>query len=306
MSDAITARFDHIVVAVKDLRKAIATYRDALGFTVVPAGDDAAGTTAAWAHVGDYAIELVAVREAGRPEVRWLEDWLEVAKENPPSFVVSVDDLDGAVARMVARDVPHLPIETRERTLPDGETLRWREVVVVPESTPRSQSPAVIAASGRAPAAPPKGQPAPRPVLPPMPVLVEWEGGHQGRLDVAARLGAHAPHVAGWRELTGVSVLVADPEYAAQWYEAAFGWPRIYDALAGRGVILRLGDIRLELIAPPSGGRVLPPGPRPTAISLRAADRAAALDYLRERGTADGAGRGVTQAKAHGLRIALP
>jgi hypothetical protein len=39
---------------------------------------------------------------------------------------------------------------------------------------------------------------------------------------------------------------------------------------------------------------------------LAAADRTKTLEYLRERGTADGAGRGVTPARAHGLRIALP
>lgn len=305
MSDAVAARFDHIVVAVKDLRKAVATYRDALGFTVVPAGDDPTGTTSAWVHVGPYAVELVAVREAG-PDVRWLQDWLDIAKENPPSFVVAVDDLDAAVARMDAREVPHLAPQARERTLPDGATLRWREVVVAPESTPRATAPGVIAASGRAPAATPKGQAPARQVLPPMPVLVQWEGGNEARLAAAVRQGATEPHVAGWRELTAVSILVADPEWAAKWYEAAFGWPRLYDAFAGRGVFLRLGEIRLELIAPPSGGRVLPPGPHPTAITLRAEDRAATLEYLRERGTADGAGRGVTPAKAHGLRIALP
>ena len=268
-------------------------------------GEDVDGTTAAWVHIGDYAVELVAVREP-LPAVRWLQEWLDIAKENPPSFVVSVPKLEVVVARLEERGVPYLPPASRERSLADGSVLRWREVVVAPESTPRATSPAAIAASGRAPSSAPKGQPASRPVLPPMPVLVEWEGGDQARLDAAQRLGAHEAHVAGWRELTSVSVLVADPEYAAQWYEAAFGWPRVYDSLAGRGVILRLGDIRLELIAPPSGGRVLPPGPHPTAISLRAEDRLATLEYLRERGTADGAGRGVTPAKAHGLRIALP
>jgi catechol 2,3-dioxygenase-like lactoylglutathione lyase family enzyme len=305
MSEAVVARFDHIVVAVKDLRKALATYREALGFTAVPSGEDVVGTTAAWVHIGDYAVELIAVRE-GRPQVRWLQDWLDIAKENPPSFVVSVPDLDAVVARLVERGVPFRSAEPCERLLADGTTLRWREVVVAPESTPRATSPAAIAASGRAPSASPKGQSSNRPVLPPMPVLVQWEGGDKARLDAAQRLGAYEPHVAGWRDLTSVSVLVADPEYAAQWYETAFGWPRVVDSLAGRGVTLRLGTIRLELIAPPSGGRVLPPGPHPTAISLRAENRESTLEYLRERGTADGAGRGVTPAKAHGLRIALP
>jgi hypothetical protein len=139
-----------------------------------------------------------------------------------------------------------------------------------------------------------------------MPFLIEWEGGDEARRQEIDRIGALAPHPAGWRELQSVSVLVADPEFAAKCYQQAFGWPRIPDGLAGRGVVLDLGGLRLELVAPPSGGRVLPPGPRPTALAIQAEDRAQTLDYLRQRGTADGAGRGVTPARAHGLRIALP
>ena len=306
MSDVIAARFDHIVVAVKDLKKAITTYRDGLGFSVVAAGEDSVGTTAAAVHFGIYSVELVAVRDQASPSIRWLKEWLDIAKENPPSFAVAVEDLEGAVARLDAQGIPHAEITACERVLPDGSMVRWREVIVAPESTPRTQSPAVIAASGRAPSLPARGQPAPRPTLPPMPILVEYEGGDDGRREVVERLGGTAEHGAGWRDLQSVSVLVADPEFAAQCYQTAFGWPRINDGLAGRGVVLGLGAIRLELIAPPSGGRVLPPGPHPTAIALRASDRNATLDYLRERGTADGAGRGVTPAKAHGLRIALP
>lgn len=305
MSDVTPARFDHIVVAVKDLKKASATYRDALGFSVVPGGEDV-GTSLSSVHVGNYAVEIVAVRDPAEPQIKYLQEWLDIAKENPPTFAVAVENLDQAVARLDARGVPHLEPQECARTLPDGTVVRWREVVVAPESTPRSQSPAIIAASGRAPSAPPRGQPAPRPVLPPMPILIEWADGIDGRSAMADRIGGRDTHHAGWRELTSVSILVAEPEYAWQWYDAAFGWARVHDGLSGRGVVLKLGEIRLELIAPPSGGRVLPPGPHPTAITLRANDRNATLEYLRERGTADGAGRGVTPAKAHGLRIALP
>jgi len=238
-----------------------------------------------------------------------------LARQLPPGELVFTPETLAAHAgdKWFASHLPEAGARARgaeprggERVLPDGSMVRWREVIVAPESTPRTQSPAVIAASGRAPSLPARGQPAPRPTLPPMPILVEYEGGDDGRREVVERLGGTAEHGAGWRDLQSVSVLVADPEFAAQCYQTAFGWPRINDGLAGRGVVLGLGAIRLELIAPPSGGRVLPPGPHPTAIALRASDRNATLDYLRERGTADGAGRGVTPAKAHGLRIALP
>ena len=305
-SPAVPARFDHIIVACKDLTKAITTYRSGLGFTVVEGGEHPSGTHNALVHFGVYYVELLAVKDPSNPENKWLQDWLATANENPPTYAVAVQDLDAAVKHMDANEVPHGPVESGQRKTPDGKTLKWRSVVVAPESTPRTQSPAVIAASGRPPPLPAKGKPAPKPVWPPMPFLIEWDGGDKARQKEIERIGALAPHTAGWRELTNVSVLVADPEFAAKCYQQAFGWRRIPDGLAGRGVVMDLGGLRLELVAPPSGGRVLPPGPRPTAISLSAVDRNATLDYLRERGTADGAGRGVTPARAHGLRIALP
>ena len=101
-------------------------------------------------------------------------------------------------------------------------------------------------------------------------------------------------------------MLVADPEFAAKCYQQAFGWRRIPDGLAGRGVVLDLAGLRLELIAPPSGGRVLPPARARRRSPCTPTTGSETLDYLREQGTADGAGRGVTPARAHGLRIALP
>lgn len=306
MTEATPARFDHIVVAVKDLNKAIATYRNGLGFTVVPGGDHPTGTHNALVHFGLSYVELLAVRDPANPQAKWLKEWIATAGEAPPTFAVAVPDIDAAVARLDEGEIPHGEIEQGQRTTPEGKTLRWRSIVVAPESTPKTQSPAVIAASGRPPPLPHRGQPAPKPVLPPMPFLIEWEGGDEARQSEIEGIGVLEPHPAGWQELLSVSVLVADPEFAAQCYQRAFGWRRIPDGLAGRGVVMELGEIKLELVAPPSGGRVLPPGPRPTAIALRAEDRTQTLDYLRERGTADGAGRGVTPARAHGLRIALP
>jgi hypothetical protein len=306
MTVSIPARFDHVLVAVKDLDKAIATYRNGLGFTVVPGGEHPAGTHNALVHFDIHYIELMAVRDPAAPGAKWLKEWIATAGENPPTFAVAVQDLDAAVRHLDSVEVPHGEIEEGARVTPEGKTLRWRSVVVAPESTPRTQSPAVIAASGRPPPLPQRGKPVPKPTLPPMPFLIEWEGGDEARRQEIDRIGALAPHPAGWRELQSVSVLVADPEFAAKYYQQAFGWPRIPDGLAGRGVVLDLGGLRLELVAPPSGGRVLPPGPRPTALALQAEDRAQTLEYLRQRGTADGAGRGVTPARAHGLRIALP
>src|SRR6266542_4873411 len=304
---ATPARFDHIIVAVKDLNKATTTYRNGLGFTVVPGGEHpTTGTHNALVHFGLSYIELLAVRDQSNPRAKWLKEWIGTAGENPPTYAVAVPDLDAAIRRLDENQIPHGEVEDGERTTPEGATLRWRSVVVAPDSTPRMQSPAIIVASGRPPPLPHRGQPPPKPVLPPMPFLIEWQGGDEARRAEIDKIGALEPHHAGWRDLVSVSVLVADPEFAAQCYQRAFGWRRVPESLAGRGGVMELGGIKLELVAPPSGGRVLPPGPRPTAIALKAVDRNQTLEYLREKGTADGAGRGVTPARAHGLRIALP
>ena len=150
-SPAVPARFDHIIVACKDLNKAITTYRSGLGFTVVEGGEHPSGTHNALIHFGLSYVELLAVKDPTNPETKWLQDWLATANENPPTYAVAVQDIDAAVARMDANEVPHGPIESGQRKTPDGKTLKWRSVVVAPESTPRTQSPAVIAASGARP-----------------------------------------------------------------------------------------------------------------------------------------------------------
>ena len=70
MTEATPARFDHIVVAVKDLNKAITTYRNGLGFTVVPGGEHPAGTHNALVHFGLSYVELLA-----DPDHRLAEDY---------------------------------------------------------------------------------------------------------------------------------------------------------------------------------------------------------------------------------------
>jgi catechol 2,3-dioxygenase-like lactoylglutathione lyase family enzyme len=146
MTEATPARFDHIVVAVKDLNKAIATYRNGLGFTVVPGGDHPTGTHNALVHFGLSYVELLAVRDPANPQAKWLKEWIATAGEHPPTFAVAVPDIDAAVARLDEGEIPHGEIEQGQRTTPEGKTLRWRSVVVAPESTPKTQSPAVIAA----------------------------------------------------------------------------------------------------------------------------------------------------------------
>jgi len=157
-SPAIPARFDHIVVAVKDLDKAVATYRTGLGFAVVPGGEHPAGSINALVHFGIHYVELLAVRDTASPGVGWLKEWVATAGENPPTYAVAVEDLEDAMAKLDVAGVPHGEIETGQRVTPDGTTLRWRSLVVAPVSSPKTHSPAVIAASGRPPPLPHRGQ----------------------------------------------------------------------------------------------------------------------------------------------------
>src|ERR687886_2028725 len=98
MTEATPARFDHIVVAVKDLNKAIATYRNGLGFTVVPGGEHPTGTHNALVHFGLSYVELLAVRDPANPQAKWLKDWIATAGENPPTYAVAGTDIEAALA----------------------------------------------------------------------------------------------------------------------------------------------------------------------------------------------------------------
>ena len=127
-------RFDHAVIAVKDLDAAIETYRN-LGFAVSPGGRHTGrGTHNAIVRFGLDYLELIAVhderlaRSAGG-NVMDLLDYLERSDGGPLGFALAAAELD-EIARSWSSDLAPAGIPvSMERVRPDGVRLEWRLLI---------------------------------------------------------------------------------------------------------------------------------------------------------------------------------
>ncbi|MEX2238607.1 MAG: VOC family protein [Dehalococcoidia bacterium] len=127
-------RFDHAVVAVRDLAEASARFRG-LGFDVEPGGEHPGlGTHNALIRFGLDYIELIAVNDVEAARSRGLGtgvlvDLLERGEEGLVGFALATDGIE-AEAERVRRIVPGTvgPLAMNRRT-PLGELLGWRLLI---------------------------------------------------------------------------------------------------------------------------------------------------------------------------------
>ncbi|MFQ5830934.1 MAG: VOC family protein [Candidatus Methylomirabilia bacterium] len=132
---------DHIVIVVRDLDAAIASYRG-LGFTVVPGGRHPVGTHNALIALEDGAyIELIAFLEPEKPEThRW---WKPLQQgEGLADFCVGTSDLRAEVGALRQSGVEIDDPAPLTRTRPDGYLLRW--VLAIPREGHRGVAPFLI------------------------------------------------------------------------------------------------------------------------------------------------------------------
>jgi methylmalonyl-CoA/ethylmalonyl-CoA epimerase len=90
-------RIDHVVIAVKDLEAAVATYEGNFGLTRVSGGEvPSLGIRNAFLQIGDAQIELVTPLSEQGPVADFL------AKHGGGMYLLAleVDDLDSAVAEL--------------------------------------------------------------------------------------------------------------------------------------------------------------------------------------------------------------
>ena len=93
-------RIDHVVIAVKDLEAAVATYTHNFSLEKVREGEvPALGIRNAFLQIGDAQIELVTPLSADSP----VGKFLQTHGEGMYLLALEVDDLDAAIAPLQAQ-----------------------------------------------------------------------------------------------------------------------------------------------------------------------------------------------------------
>jgi catechol 2,3-dioxygenase-like lactoylglutathione lyase family enzyme len=246
-------RFDHAVVAVRDLAAATERMR-AAGFDVRPGGRHVGfGTENAIIRFGLDYIELITVHDealAERASVRSRE-LVEFLRQRPSGFVgyaLATDELRDIAKRLRAIGQEFEGPTPMRRQRPDGVELRWE--LLIPGGVAWRR---------------------------PWPFFINWGIPDAERVKVE-QPGEHAIGAVG---ITGIVVEVRDLAAARPFYEAVLGPPLRGDP---HGVSFRIGTVTIDVVgmAPDVAGRT-DATPGPSELRLRApanGDRAASVEML--------------------------
>jgi catechol 2,3-dioxygenase-like lactoylglutathione lyase family enzyme len=226
-------RFDHAVIAVADLERAIEAYR-ALGFDVSPGGrHEHRGTHNALIRFGgaDY-VELLGVYD---PETalqsglngRTLAEFVRERQGGLVGHCYATDDIRAEADRTRETGLEMVgPFEMR-RERPDGRALTWR--LLVPEDIPWRRR---------------------------WPFFIEWDAPDQERL----AMEGVGDHPNGSRSVAGVAVAVRALEEAVRLYSILFDLePTRRDEvsdLAARRASFDIRGFTIDLLSPFGNGPV--------------------------------------------------
>ena len=242
---------DHVVVAVRDLGGAVATYRTLLGREPSwRAEAHGGGAEIAAFGLDNCAVELMAPSGDG-PMAERLRAVLDAQGEGLASIAFAVDDIESAHRRLVRLGLDPEPVASAESVdCLTGARRRWRRTRA---ATAATHGVRVFLMAQDAP--------------PPSP------------------LAAHGPAAIG--ELDHVVVRTTDPDRAAALYGARLGLDMRLDrtnpAWGARLMFFRCGNLIVEVAHDLKTG--VSSGPdRLWGLSWRAADAAAAWERLRTAG----------------------
>lgn len=227
------SRFDHAVIAVRDLDAAISAYR-ALGFEVSPGGRHTGlGTYNAIIRFGLDYIELLSVydrveAEQGRGLAgTTLLDFFEKQEGGLVGYALATDDIEQEAERFRRTGLQAQGPFGMQRLRPDGRLLSWS--LLVPSSVSWRR---------------------------PWPFFIHWGVPDEQRL-AWEQPGVHTNGVVRW---TGISVGVRDLESAIDLYQRQIGLALVQrhdvPALAARRATFRIGPASIELLAPLCEGPV--------------------------------------------------
>jgi catechol 2,3-dioxygenase-like lactoylglutathione lyase family enzyme len=283
-------RFDHAVIAVSDLERAVEAYRS-LGFDVFPGGrHEHRGTHNALIRFGgaDY-IELLGVYDPDKAvqsglNGRTLAEFVRDREGGLVGHCYATGDIEAEAARMREAGLVMVgPFEMR-RERPDGRALTWR--LLVPVDVPWRRR---------------------------WPFFIQWDDPDEERLSVEG-VGAHRN---GARAVTGVAVAVRDLEEAVGLYSTLFNAePGRRDesaSLAAKRVTFDIRGFTIDLLSPSGDGPVRRAlerdGEGPFEVTVEVADPEAAVEALAHAGiepeeTREGSLR-VPSGATFGARMAL-
>jgi catechol 2,3-dioxygenase-like lactoylglutathione lyase family enzyme len=226
------SRFDHTVIAVRDLDAAIERYR-ALGFEVNPGGRHTGlGTYNAIIRFGLDYIELISVYDANEAATRGsqgdaLLDYLKKREGGLVGYALATTNIEQDAERFRTTNLAALGPFPMQRMRPDGHLLSWR--LLVPEGVSWCR---------------------------PWPFLIQWDVPDEQRLSWE-KPGMHPIGVIGW---VGIAIAVRDLEKVIDLYQHQLGIPLSHtdtvSTLAARRATFNVGSSQIDLLTPLDNGPV--------------------------------------------------
>jgi catechol 2,3-dioxygenase-like lactoylglutathione lyase family enzyme len=224
-------RFDHAVIAVRNLDEAIRRYR-ALGFDVRPGGGHGGlGTHNALIRFGLDYLELLSVSHeaeaaAGGIAMEMLVDFLRKREGGLLGYALATSTIEQEAAYLRHSEFASEPL-AMQRVRPDGNLLKWR--LLVPGNLPWRR---------------------------PWPFLIQWDTPDAQRL-TWEELGTHPNGVTGW---VGVALVVRDLERMTDLYKQLLGLSMkpggVATHLNTEQVSFQIGSCRIDLLKSTGAGPV--------------------------------------------------
>jgi catechol 2,3-dioxygenase-like lactoylglutathione lyase family enzyme len=225
-------RFDHAVIAVRDLEAAIRQYQR-LGFEVRPGGKHTGrGTYNAIFRFGLDYLELISIYDRNELSARELSgatlaEFLDRNEGGLVGYALAAQDIEQEAERFRQAGLQAQGPFAMQRLRPDGRELSWR--LLVPGGTPWRR---------------------------PWPFLIQWDAPDEQRL-TWEQPGAHPNGASG---VAGVRVLVRNLEAAVALYQHQLGLaPGERDEAPGLGAhraTFQVGSFTIQLLAPAGAGMV--------------------------------------------------
>ncbi|MBV7331248.1 VOC family protein [Chloroflexi bacterium TSY] len=258
-------RFDHAIIATRDLAQATDLFRTQLGLDAQFGGRHTGrGTHNALVRFGLDYLELLSIvdedelRTAGAGRIRLL-DFLRGCEGGLLAYCLATDDIDALADHFRIASLEALGPFAMERTRPDGVVIKWR--LLIPGGAAYRK---------------------------PWPFFIQWD------LPDDERLQYETPgtHPLGMTRIRGVSVAVANLENAMHLYGSHLGLQLIdhsdMPALAARRVRYALDSFVIELLVPSGDGSLQEEldaiGEGVYAITLQVSELESARQLLKENG----------------------